>query len=234
MSTPDSLKRDAAERAAELVRDGMKLGLGTGSTARHFVDFVGERVRRGARLICVPTSEETRRQAESLAIPLTTLDETPELDLTIDGADEIDGALNLVKGGGGAHLREKMVAASSRRLIVIADASKKVAMLGAFPLPIEVVRFGVESTRRRITAAAASVGCRGDLILRRRADGTDFITDEQHLILDAHFGRIPDPGMLALALTQVPGVVEHGLFIGLCAGVIVAGAAGVEVLGSLD
>ena len=141
--TPDDLKRVAAERAAALVRDGMRIGLGTGSTAAHFVAALGERVRGGLAVVAVPTSEATRRQAEGEGIPLTTLDETPELDLTIDGADEIDGALRLIKGGGGALLHEKIVAAASRRMIVIADGSKRVERLGRFPLPVEVVFFGL-------------------------------------------------------------------------------------------
>lgn len=234
MSDPDSLKRAAAHRALGLVRDGMTLGLGTGSTARHFVDGVGALVRGGMRLACVPTSEQTRRQAEALGVPLTTLDEAGELDLTVDGADELDGALNLIKGGGGAHLREKMVAAASRRFIVIADASKHVETLGAFPLPIEIVRFGVVATRRRIEAAAAAAGCSGELALRRGPDGREFVTDEGHFILDARFRRIEAPAALAAALSQAPGVVEHGLFIGLCAGAIVASTTGVDILGSLE
>lgn len=233
MSPADSLKRAAARRAISLVEDGMRLGLGTGSTARHFVDLLGERVAMGLRVLCVPTSEQTRRQGEELRIPLTTLDETSELDLTVDGADELDAELNLIKGGGGAHLREKIVAAASRRFVVIADASKRVERLGAFPLPIEIVRFGTEATRRRIRAAAASAGCSGELTLRVRADGEPFVTDEGHLILDAHFRRIEDPRALALALSEATGVVEHGLFVGLCAGAIVASTAGIEILGSL-
>lgn len=231
MTSADSLKRAAAERASALVRDGMRLGLGTGSTARLFVDLVGERVAAGLRIVCVPTSDQTRRQAEALGIPLTTLDETPELDLTVDGADEIDPNLNLIKGAGGALLREKIVAAASKRMIVIADQTKRAPVLGAFSLPIEIVRFGVRATRRRISDAAKSAGCEGDLILRRNADGAPLVTDEGHFILDAHFGRIPDPGALARALSQAPGVVEHGLFIGLCAGAIIASRAGIDIMG---
>ncbi|MBN9063252.1 MAG: ribose 5-phosphate isomerase A [Rhizobiales bacterium 65-9] len=234
MSDPDSMKRAAAARAAGLVRDGMRLGLGTGSTARHFVDLVGGLVRDGMRLACVPTSEQTRRQAEALGVPVTTLDDVVELDLTVDGADEVDGALNLIKGAGGALLREKIVAAASRRMIVIADAGKRVETLGAFPLPIEVVRFGVAATRRRIEGAAAGVGCSGELVLRRASDGDAYVTDEGHFILDARFRRIPDPAALAAALSGAPGVVEHGLFIGLCAGAIVASTTGVDILGSLE
>lgn len=234
MSSSDSLKRAAAERAATLVRDGMKVGLGTGSTARHLVDILGARVKAGLSILCVPTSEQTRAQAEGLGIPLTTLDRTPELDLTIDGTDEIDGAMRLIKGGGGAHLREKMVASASKRMVVIADETKKVATLGAFPLPIEVVRFGLDVTRGKAAEAAASAGCQGELVLRMRPDGHVFVTDEGHFILDGRFGRIPDPEALARALDSTVGVVEHGLFIGLCRGAIIASSEGLEVIGALD
>lgn len=227
----DALKRLAAERAAALVTDGMRLGLGTGSTAKHFVDCIGEKVAGGMRLLCVPTSEQTRRQAASLNIPLSTLDETPELDLTVDGADEIDPVLNLIKGGGGAHLREKMVAAASGRLVIIADETKVVPVLGRFPLPVEVVCFGVEATRRGIVAAARQAGCAGELRLRHKPDGDVFVTDEGHMILDAHFGRIPDAPELARRLAGVAGVVEHGLFIGMASEAFIAGAGGVTMLG---
>src|SRR5919201_664377 len=157
----DALKRQAAARALEEVRDGMKLGLGTGSTARHFVDLLGERVRAGMKVIGVPTSEVTRAQAESCGITLTTLDEVDRLDLTVDGADEVDPALDLIKGGGGALLREKIVAAASDRMIVIADDTKWVDVLGRFPLPVEVVPFGLGATRRAMAAAFAQSGVSG-------------------------------------------------------------------------
>jgi ribose 5-phosphate isomerase A len=226
----DALKRESARRALDYVKPGMKLGLGTGSTAAHFVDLLAEKVRAGLDVIGVPTSEATRKQAESLKIPLTTLDETPQLDLTVDGADELDAALNLIKGGGGALLREKIVAAASREMIVVADESKAVASLGRFPLPIEVVDFGLEAIRRAAGDAAAAAGCRGDMKLRKKADGHVFVTDQGHLILDAHFGRIPDAAALAKGLAQVPGVVEHGLFIGLASRAILAGSGGIRVL----
>ncbi len=229
----DDSKRLAAAKAAELVRDGMRLGLGTGSTAKHFVDFIGEKVRAGMKLLCVPTSEATRAQAAALGIPLTTLDETPELDLTVDGADEFDPQMRLIKGGGGALLREKIVAAASARMVVITDSSKKVDTLGRFPLPIEVVPFGLEATRRRIEKVASATGCRGSLSLRQGQDGKPFLTDGGHFILDGSFGRIPDPEPLAAALTAIPGVVEHGLFLGLAKAVIVADAAGVDIIGDL-
>ena len=227
----DQAKRLAAARALELVTQDMRLGLGTGSTAKHFVDLLGERVREGLRVVGVPTSEATRAQATSLGIPLTTLDDTPELDLTIDGADEFDPQLRLIKGGGGALLREKIVAAASRRMVVITDSSKRVAELGRFPLPVEVVRFGREATRRRIERDSARFGCHGEIVLRRDASGQPFVTDEGHHILDCRFGRLPDPDGLAAALTAIPGVVEHGLFIGLARAVFVADALGIVVEG---
>jgi ribose 5-phosphate isomerase A len=233
LSECEAYKRQAAERAIVLVRPGMRLGLGTGSTARHFVDLVGAQVRKGLRIVGVPTSEATARQARELGIPLTTLDETPELDLTVDGADEIDGALRLIKGGGGALLREKIVAASSRRMVVIADASKRVAQLGSFPLPIELVPFGAAATIRRVEQAAAALGLAGPLTLRRRG-GALFVSDGGHYILDCAFGAIADPEALAQALAFIPGVVDYGLFIGMASAAIFAGPAGVESLGALD
>ena len=233
MSDSEAYKRQAAERAVALVRPGMRLGLGTGSTARHFVDLLGAEVRKGLKIVGVPTSEATARQARELGVPLTTLDETPELDLVVDGADEIDGALRLIKGGGGALLREKIVAASSRRMVVIADASKRVAQLGRFPLPIEVVPFGVGATVRRIERAAAALGLAGPLTLRRQG-GALFVSDGGHHILDCAFGAIADPEALAQALAFIPGIVDYGLFIGMASAAIFAGLAGVEVLGALD
>ena len=225
----DDQKKAAAAAAMEHVRDGMKLGLGTGSTAKHFVDFIGAKVAGGWKLLCVPTSEATRAQAESLHIPLTTLDETPELDLTVDGADELDADLTLVKGGGGALLREKMVAASSARMIVIADGSKKVARLGAFPLPIEVVTFGAKATMRKIEKVAAGAGATGALSFRMK-NGALFVTDNGNYIIDGAFGVIPDAKKLALALEATPGVVDHGLFIGLADLAILGAPDGVEIV----
>jgi ribose 5-phosphate isomerase A len=231
MSDAEALKRDAAAKALTFVEDGMRLGLGTGSTAKHFVDLLAERMRGGLKVVGVPTSEVTRAQAESLGVPLTTLDETPELDLTIDGADEIDPALNLIKGGGGALLREKIVAAASARMIVIADASKQVAALGRFPLPIEVNTFGLGATRRAIEKVLEAEGCSGPLSVRTKADGHVFVTDGGHMILDAACARIADPAALASRLHSVPGVVEHGLFIGLASLAIIASPGGAEVVG---
>ncbi|MBB3770076.1 ribose 5-phosphate isomerase A [Angulomicrobium tetraedrale] len=228
--TAEMLKRQAAARALEHVRSGMKLGLGTGSTAKHFVELLAERVAQGLEVVGVPTSEVTRAQAESLGVPLGTLDEYPVLDLCVDGADEIGPDLTLVKGGGGALLREKIVASAAHEMIVIADASKMVAQLGAFSLPIEVVDFGVAAIRRGIERNARAAGCQGLLTLRRRADGHVFVTDQGHLILDAAYGVIREPALLAARLAEVPGVVEHGLFINLASRVILAGADGVTVI----
>lgn len=221
-------KRQAAARALDYVVPEMRLGLGTGSTAAQFVDLLGERVRNGLQVIGVPTSEATRAQAESCGIPLTTLDQTPELDLTVDGADEIGPDLALIKGGGGALLREKIVAAASHRMLVIADASKWVPLLGRFPLPIEVVPFGLEATRRAVAAATGAAA--PALTLRRGPDGLAFVTDGGHFILDAALERIADPASLAARLCAIPGVVEHGLFIGLATIAILAGPDGVRVV----
>jgi ribose 5-phosphate isomerase A len=222
VSGPD-LRRAAAEVAVGLVTPGMRLGIGTGSTANVFVELLGARVRAGLDVVGVPTSEATRVAAEAAGIRLATLEALPELDLTIDGADEIDDAMRLVKGGGGALLREKIVAFASHRMVVIADGAKRVATLGAFPLPIEVNAFGLGATRRGVAAALAACGCTGDLVLRQ-SDGAPFVSDGGHHILDAHLGRIPDPDALSAALWAVPGVVEHGLFIGLATGAILAEA----------
>ncbi|MBL8570442.1 MAG: ribose-5-phosphate isomerase RpiA [Phreatobacter sp.] len=233
MTDAEALKRDAAAKALTYVEDGMRLGLGTGSTAKHFVDLLAERVKAGLKVVGVPTSEVTRAQAERLGVPLTTLDETPELDLTIDGADEIDPALNLIKGGGGALLREKIVAAASARMIVIADASKQVPALGRYPLPIEVNVFGLAATRHAIEKVLEAAGCPGPLSVRTKADGHVFVTDGGHMILDAACARIPDPAALSHRLHSVPGVVEHGLFIGLASLAIIASPGGAEVVGRI-
>jgi ribose 5-phosphate isomerase A len=226
----EAQKRDAAARAVQFVQPWMRLGLGTGSTVRHFLDLLAERMREGCNVTGVPTSEATRAQAENLGIPLTTLDETPELDLTIDGADEIGPDLTLIKGGGGALLREKIVAAASARMIVIADESKWVPTLGRFPLPIEVVPFGLAATRMKIEAAATAAGSPGHALLRRDKAGNTFRTDSGNWILDAALERIADPQGLAARLSVIPGVVEHGLFIGLAQTAILAGPGGVRVV----
>jgi ribose 5-phosphate isomerase A len=226
----DRLKRQAAERALDFVKAGMKLGLGTGSTAKHFVELLGERVRGGLDVIGVPTSETTRGDATRCGIPLTTLDEIDRLDLTIDGADEIDPSLDLIKGGGGALLREKIVAAASDQMIVIADDSKWVENLGRFPLPIEVVQFGLAATRRAIGKAFADCGVSGQMAVRKGKDGHVFVTDGGHWIVDAHLGRIADAPLLAKTLACIPGVVGHGLFIGLASIAILAGTKGIRVV----
>ncbi|HEY0327932.1 MAG TPA: ribose-5-phosphate isomerase RpiA [Rhodopseudomonas sp.] len=226
----DQLKRQAAAAALEHVRDGMKLGLGTGSTAKHFVELLGERVRAGLKVIAVPTSEVTRADAQRCGIALTTLDEVDRLDLTVDGADEINAALNLIKGGGGALLREKIVAAASDRMIVIADESKLVANLGRFPLPVEVNPFGLAATLRAVEEACADCGVFGPISLRKGSDGHAFVTDGGHWILDAHLGRIPDAPSLADSLNAIPGVVENGLFIGLASMAVLAGPNGIRTL----
>ncbi len=230
---PDDAKRRAAAAALDLVTPGMRLGLGTGSTALAFVDLLGARVAQGLEVLCVPTSEQTRAQAEGLHIPLTTIDDSPELDLTIDGADEFDAKLRLVKGGGGALLREKIVACASRRMIVIADSSKLVATLGKFPLPVEVTRFGLEATRRAILKQAGAAGAAGPIVLRKTAQGEIYVSDNGNFIVDCHFGALPDPDELARRLSVIPGVVEHGLFIGIATAVLSAGPDGVEAFGSL-
>ena len=226
----DILKRMAAERAIGFVEPGMKLGLGTGSTARHFVDLLGAKVKAGLDVVCVPTSEATRMQAQGLGIRLATLDDEPLLDLTVDGADELDDHLQLIKGGGGALLREKIVAAASARLVIIADASKRVPRLGAFPLPVEVVRFGVTATRGLIVMLAGDAGCTGDIRLRLGQDKQPFVTDGGNYIFDCAFGVIEDPDALDEALKMIPGVVENGLFLGLADAAIIAGPQGIEVL----
>lgn len=226
----DRMKKMAAERALGFIEPGMKLGLGTGSTAAAFVDLLGQRVAAGLDIIGVPTSEATRRQAEALGIRLTTLDEEPYLDLTIDGADELDEQLRLIKGGGGALLREKIVATASDRMLVIADASKRVSVLGKFPLPIEVIPFGLRSTLGMIEMLIDDIGCPGPLRVRKLASGELFRTDSGNLIVDAHLGAIEDPEGLDQVLKMVPGVVENGLFIGLADAAVIASADGVEVL----
>lgn len=231
----DEMKRLAAARALDWVEPGMKLGLGTGSSAAHFVALLGAKVREeGLDVLCVPTSEETRLLAEQAGLRLTTLDEEPLLDLVVDGADEIDDELRLIKGGGGALLREKIVATASAQMIVIADASKRVKILGAFPLPVEVVRFGLAATREMVAQMAEEAGCRGAITVRSMADGAPYITDGGNVILDCAFGRIDEPEMLDEALRIVPGVVESGLFLGIADMALIGGPDGVTMLEAED
>ena len=218
------LKRRAATRSVELIESGMVIGLGTGSTAAIMVELLGERVRQGLKVSGVPTSDATARLAERWDIPLTNFDQVSRLDLTIDGADELDTDLRLIKGGGGALLREKIVASLSDRVVIIADASKMVARLGKFPLPIEVVPFAAPALLPRLTA----LGC--EACIRKRSDGTQFLTDEANVIIDCAFGGIAKPEGLARCLESMPGVVEHGLFIGLAGQALVGTPTGLEEL----
>lgn len=228
----DAYKLAAAEHALKYVEPGMKLGLGTGTTAAKFVEVLGPKVKAGLHLICTATSKATHAQAEALGIRMTTLDETPFLDLTVDGADQLDEDLRLIKGGGGALLREKIVATASGRMIVIADHTKRVATLGAHPLPLEVVQFGVTSTRNMVIALAADAGCEGEITLRTGDDGKPFITDSGNYILDCAFGSIKEPEDLDEALKLIPGVVENGLFLGIADLAIIAGPDGISLIGS--
>ena len=224
-----ALKIEAARIALSYVEDGMRLGIGTGSTANEFVKLLAERVAAGLTIVGVPTSERTASLCLQLGVPLATLDEVPRLDLTIDGADEVGAELSLIKGGGGALLREKIVASASKRMIVIADETKLVDTLGRFALPIEITPFGRRSTEMSIGDAASRLGLTGELSLRMTRDAP-FVTDGEHYILDASFGRIPDPRALSDALHAIPGVVEHGLFIGMAHTAIIAGDGGIRTL----
>ena len=230
--TIDAMKKAAALEALALVQDGMRLGLGTGSTAKHFVAALGERVAAGLRVTCVPTSEATRAQAEAAGIPLADLGELGRLDLTVDGADEIDPELRLIKGGGAALLREKIVAAASEVMVVIADDSKCVGQLGQFPLPVEVNIFAHEATAVMISDVIAKTGNAGDVKLRS-ANGVPLQTDGGHYIYDCHLGKIEGCDALATQLNQIPGVVEHGLFIGIAKAAFIAGPGGVSRMGKL-
>jgi ribose 5-phosphate isomerase A len=222
----NAMKQRAADAALAYVADGMRLGLGTGSTAALFVEALARRVKDGLQVVGVATSEATARLAHKRAVPLASLDEMPELDLTVDGADEIGPGLALIKGGGGALTREKIVAFSSRQMIVVADSSKLVDVLGAFPLPMEALPFGLTATRLAVERAAEQLGLTGNIAPRRAGSGL-FTTDNGNAILDASFGRIPDPESLAGRLAAIPGIVEHGLFLGLASRAIVAGEDGV-------
>jgi ribose 5-phosphate isomerase A len=226
MDAQQQFKQAAAESAVALVEDGMILGLGTGSTAKLAVEALGKRVQSGLRVVGVPTSEFTGRQAQSLGIPVSTLDEHPALDLTIDGADEVElGSLNLIKGRGGALLREKIVASASKRLVIMVDESKLVARLGShFALPVELIPFGWHVAARKLEALGAKVA------LRSGSDGKPYVTDGGHYIVDCAFGPIASPAKLESELNNMVGVVEHGLFLGMAAQVIVAGQDGVKVL----
>src|SRR5690349_8065965 len=205
----DSEKQAAARAAVQLVESGNIVGLGSGSTATFAIQFLADRVRTGLKIVGIPTSKATKQLAEQLGIPLTTLDENPTIDIDIDGADEIDPHLNLIKGGGGAMLREKVIASASKRFVVVAESAKLVPNLGRFPLPVEVISFAETLVKRRIEALGANVS------LRKQENGGLYVTDEGHHILDCKFGEISDPAALNARLHEIPGVVEHGLFIGM-------------------
>jgi|SRR6267143_1580811 len=213
----NDLEKEAAARASlRFVKDGQVVGLGTGSTAEHFIRLLGELVKNGLRIQGIPTSDRSRDLALSLGIPLTTLDKCQEIDVTVDGADEVDPQFRLIKGGGGAMLREKVVASASRQMVVVADASKQVPVLGKFPLAVEVIQFARALVAKKIAGLGAEVR------LRMGDDGKPYVTDENHHILDCHFGKIPDADGLARKLNDMPGLVEHGLFIGMASTVLLA------------
>ncbi len=212
----DQEKEAAARASLRFVKDGQVVGLGTGSTAAQFIRLLGEQVKHGLRIRGIPTSERSREQAAELGIPLTTLDECQKIDVTVDGADEVDPELRLIKGGGGALLREKIVASATKYYVIITDATKRVPVLGKFPLPVEVIKFAQAVVRSRIEALGAAVD------MRMGTDGKPYLTDENNYILDCRFGQIRDPDGLARRLSDMPGVVEHGLFIGMASLVLVA------------
>lgn len=226
----DDLKRMAAAKAVEYITDGMKLGLGTGSTAEIFLELLAARVRGGLNVIGTATSERTAEKARSLGIPLAALDDLAPLDLTVDGADEADRKLNLIKGAGGALLREKIVAASSARMIVIADRSKLVPRLGRFPLSIEVLEFGQKMTARRVVDALAVLGYHDVAVALRSREGLTFVSNSGNLIYDCALGAITSAPKLAALLAAIPGVVEHGLFIGMATTLIVAHPRRVQII----
>jgi ribose 5-phosphate isomerase A len=220
----DQQKQEAARRSLDFIKDGFVVGLGTGSTAYYAIRLLGDRVRGGLKIRGIPTSVSSRDLAVKFGIPLTTFEESPHVDVTIDGADEIDPALQLIKGGGGALLREKIVASASRKVVIIADSSKQVQVLGKFPLPVEVVPFAEALLINRVASLGASV------VLRRDRTGRPFVTDEGHHVIDCSFGKISDPHRLAGELDRMTGVVEHGLFLGLADIALIGGD--VEVLGA--
>ena len=212
----DQEKEAAARASLRFVKDGQVVGLGTGSTAAYFIKLLGEQVKNGLRIRGIPTSDRSRELALSLGIPLTTLDECQEIAVTVDGADEVDPQLRLIKGGGGALLREKIVASATKQLVIVADATKQVQRLGKFPLPVEVIKFAQALVAKKVAALGA------DVALRMNSDGTPYLTDESNHILDCRFREIRDADGLARTLSEMPGVVEHGLFIGLTSVVLFA------------
>src|SRR5437660_6454340 len=212
----DQEKEAAARSSLRFVKDGQVVGLGTGSTAAYFIKLLGGEVKNGLRVRGIPTSIRSRELAVNLGIPVITLDDCQEIDVTVDGADEVDPQLRLIKGGGGAMLREKIVASATKQMIVVADASKRVERLGKFPLPVEVIKFAKALIAKRISALGAQVN------LRRNSVGSPYITDENNHILDCRFGEIRDADQLGRQLSEMPGVVEHGLFIGMASVALLA------------
>jgi ribose 5-phosphate isomerase A len=224
MDTREAEKSVAARKSLEYVQDGMIVGLGTGTTVKYVLEFLGERVAQGLKIRGIPTSKASAAIATSLKIPLTSLDEVECIDVTIDGADEVGPGLSLIKGGGGALLHEKIVASSSKRMVVVADEHKRVDQLGRFPLPVEVIPFAEGPVRRQLEKLGAKPK------LRTRQDGSPYITDEGNVIFDCHYGRISDPQAVGQAIKSLTGVVEHGLFLGLASVAIIAGDSGTQVL----
>jgi ribose 5-phosphate isomerase A len=220
----DQEKKEAARASLKFVKDGHVVGIGTGSTAKFFIELLGEQVRSGLKVRGIPTSERSGHLAASLGIPIITLDDCQQIDVTVDGADEFDPQLRLIKGGGGALLREKIVGSATKQYVIVADASKRVPVLGKFPLPVEVIKFAQALVKNRIEALGAKVD------LRRDAAGKLYLTDENNYILDCRFGEISDADSLARQLSEMPGVVEHGLFIGMANVVLVAGGSEVQEL----
>lgn len=231
LMTADGQKRAAAEAALAHLDTGMRLGIGTGSTAEHFVTALAARVKAGLKLrAIVATSEKTAALARSFGLHMADLNDVRHLELAVDGADEIDPDLNLIKGGGGALLREKIVAAAAERFLVIADSSKRVHRLGTFPLPVEIIPFGWRSTAEKVAEAVRAAGCAENFLHLRGGEAHPFRSDQGNFILDVAARDIPDPEKLAAGLASIPGVVEHGLFLGMTHVALVAGGQGVQTL----
>jgi ribose 5-phosphate isomerase A len=224
MTIQEDEKAEAARKSLDFVQDGMVVGIGTGTTAKYVIEFLAEKVRQGLKIRGIPTSEASAALARSLNIPLTSFEEVDDIDVTIDGADEIGPDLQLIKGGGGALLHEKIVATSSKRLVIVADERKLVKQLGAFPLPVEVIKFAASPVKKHLERLQAKPA------LRMAPDGQPYRTDEGNFIFDCHFGRIADPQGVATAIKSITGVVEHGLFIGLASIAIVAGGSAPQVI----